>query len=135
MTFLILPSGMSLSVLGDRLAITMVPDWAVQYRRVYGYLGEIKLLPACVTHRRIILFSWVTLFSADDECGTETPALFQVVLQLPFPYGSTKCERYDSWLRCRVSAFTSASCFGCLMGAFFSDFRLTHFLLIRLSSF
>ena len=40
------PSGMVLSMIDDRLAVTLHEDWAVQYRRVYGYLGEIKLLPA-----------------------------------------------------------------------------------------
>ena len=49
-----LPSGMAVSKKDDRLALTLVDDWAVQYRRVYGYIGEIKLLPACVT--------WVVLF-------------------------------------------------------------------------
>ena len=48
---------------------------------------------------------------ADEECGAETPALFQVVLQPPFRYGSTKWETYDSWLRCRGTAFTSAAFF------------------------
>ena len=41
------PSGMSVSIMDGRLALTMVGDWAVQYRRVYGYIGEIRLLPAC----------------------------------------------------------------------------------------
>ena len=48
---------------------------------------------------------------ADDECGTDTPAVFQVVVQLPFRYGSTKGEAFDSWLHCRVTAFMSAACF------------------------
>ena len=39
MTFLIPPSGMSLSVIDARLAVTLGEDWAVQYRRAYGYLG------------------------------------------------------------------------------------------------
>ena len=59
----------------------------------YFHFGEIKLLPP------------------DKECGAKTPALFQVVLQLPFRYGSTRGEGFDSWLHFRVSAFTSAACF------------------------
>ena len=43
------PSGICLHTLGERLALTMVDDWAAQYRRVYGYLGGVKLLPACLT--------------------------------------------------------------------------------------
>ena len=46
MTFPIPPSGMVLSTIDDRLAVALSEDWASQYRRTYGYLGEIKLLPA-----------------------------------------------------------------------------------------
>ena len=36
------PSGMSLSRVDRRLALTLPEDWASQFRRVYGYIGEIK---------------------------------------------------------------------------------------------
>ena len=42
------PSGVKLSAIDDRLALTLVEDWAVRFRRQYGYVGEIKLLQACV---------------------------------------------------------------------------------------
>ena len=41
-----LPSGMAISTIDDRLALTLCGDWAVQFRRMYVYVGEIKLLPA-----------------------------------------------------------------------------------------
>ena len=46
MIFLPVPSGMTIGLIDDRVALTLVDDWAIQYRRVYGYIGEIKLLPA-----------------------------------------------------------------------------------------
>ena len=33
------PSGMEISAVGDRIALTTKDDWAVQYRRIYGYIG------------------------------------------------------------------------------------------------
>ena len=60
---------------------------------MYGFIGEIKLLPA------------------DRECGTKTPAMFQIIIRLPFRYGKSRLETVDSWLDCRVSAFTSAAWF------------------------
>lgn len=60
---------------------------------MYGYIGEIKLLPA------------------DKERGAKTPALMQIVVRLPFKYGKSRLETEDSWLGCRVSAFISAACF------------------------
>ena len=33
------PSGMKLSAIDDRLALTLVEDWAVRFRRQYGYVG------------------------------------------------------------------------------------------------
>ena len=74
----------------NRVALRLVDDWAAQFRRVYGYVGEIKLLPA------------------DKECGTRTPAMLQVVVRLPFRYGKNPLETRDSWLDCRVTAFMSA---------------------------
>ena len=48
---------------------------------------------------------------ADHACGTKTPALFQMVIRLPFRYGKSRFETEDSWLDVRVSAFTSAAWF------------------------
>ena len=66
----------------------------VQYRRIYGYIGEIEFFPR------------------DDTPGTQTPAMMQIVIQLPFSYGKTKAGTYDSWAHCRMSAFISAAAFG-----------------------
>lgn len=44
------PAGMALSWLDSRLALTLTEDWSAQYRRVCGYIGEIKLLPTRITH-------------------------------------------------------------------------------------
>ena len=64
-----------------------------------------------------ILF-WITRYFggikrvlADHECGTKTPALFQVIVRLPFRYGKSRFETLDSWIDVRVSAFTSAAWF------------------------
>ena len=100
---------MAISILDDRLDITLVEDWDVRYRRVYGYIGEIKPPPACVTQKSPLVSGYPIL--ADHECGAKTPALFQVVAQLPFRCGSTKFESYDFWLHCRISAFASAARF------------------------
>ena len=45
--------GMSLSILDERPALTMVDDWDVQYRRAYGYIGGIRLLPARLTKMNV----------------------------------------------------------------------------------
>ena len=31
--------------IGRKLALFLTEDWDVQFRRIYGYVGEIKLLP------------------------------------------------------------------------------------------
>ena len=33
------PSGVDISAVEDRLALTTKEDWAVQFRRIYGYVG------------------------------------------------------------------------------------------------
>lgn len=47
----------------------------------------------------------------DLERGAETPALLQVVVQLPSRCGSSKAGTYDSWGRCLISAFISTAAF------------------------
>ena len=58
---------------GDRkLHLAHTEDWDVQYRRLYGYVVEIKFLPP------------------DEERGAVTPDLLHIVAQLPFRYGETR---------------------------------------------
>ena len=68
MTFHPIPSGMAIGLIDNRLALTLVDDWAIQYRRVYGYIGEIKLLPSLGSERFILIFLipplWLTMSAA-----------------------------------------------------------------------
>ena len=75
------------------MALPLMEDWDVQYRMVYGYIGEIKFLPP------------------DEERGAETPALLQIVAHLPFRYGKTRAATYDIWAHCRISACVSTDAF------------------------
>ena len=48
------PSGASLEIVDGRRALLLVEDRALQFRRVYGYIGEIKLPPAFFSQDHII---------------------------------------------------------------------------------
>ena len=39
------PQGMSVEWVGRDLTLTLSAEWAAQYRKVYGYIADIKLLP------------------------------------------------------------------------------------------
>ena len=69
------------------------------FRRVYGYVDEIKFLPANDDR------------GAPAAIDLDTPALLQIVVKMRRRYGSSAVERCDSHLFCRVQAFTSTSAF------------------------
>ena len=85
---------MSLSWGEADVALQLSADWAARYRRVFGFIGDMKLPPA------------------DTQRGAESPPLFQIIAQLPFRYGNSNAESSDSWIHCRISAFVTAACFG-----------------------
>ena len=51
------PAGMLLAWEGPGVVLQLTEEWTAVYRRVFGYIGDMKLLPA------------------DMDKGTETPAL------------------------------------------------------------
>ena len=50
-------------------------------------------------------------FNHYSDFGTVTPALLQIARQLPFRYGTSRAESYDSWTHVRISAFISTTAF------------------------
>ena len=88
-----LPSGISLQrspAGGRQLQLVLAPNFAVKWRRAFGYVGDLQL--------------------TDGE-GTDTPAQLQVVIKAPWKYGSTSAETENSWTYARVQAFVSKSLF------------------------
>ena len=63
---------------------------AKKLRRCFGYVSEINL--------------------TEGE-GTDTPGQLQVVVKIPWKYGSTSAEKDNSWMLARVQAFVSKSLF------------------------
>lgn len=62
-----LRSGMSFAREGRKLDLPAEEDWADQYRRVYGYIGEIKFLPTLITPLTVI--SMGLMWSAGGNPG------------------------------------------------------------------
>ena len=88
-----LPRGISLrrapaGVKGLQLVVE--PFFAVKLRRVFGYVGEITLT---------------------DGDGTDTPAQLQIVIKIPWRYGTNSAETGQSWMLARLVAFVSKSLF------------------------
>ena len=106
--------GVAFSRWDSKLALTLTEYWASHYRRVCGYIGEIKFPPNDVGRYLVGVascFFFKMINASSFNFGTAAPALLQMVVQLPFRHGKTRAETYDSWIHCRISAFiSSAAC-------------------------
>ena len=94
-----LPSGMKLSKAKNQLLLAVTDINALRFRRVYGYIGEIKYLQEADSNGDLLPIT------------VETPAMVQDVTKLRWRYGSLREEAYGSCLFCRVVAFTSTAAF------------------------
>ena len=67
---------------------------AARFRRVFGYVGEIKLIKDEPT----------------DEIDFHSPALLTIITKVWWRYGSLKAEQHDSWIWCRLLTFEFPHC-------------------------
>ena len=84
-----LPEDWKLSVVIDQLTLTIDRPAAHQFRLAYGYVSSLKVT---------------------DSVDTGSPFCAQVILRLPFRYGTGPDELGNSWLFCRCDAFASMAC-------------------------
>ena len=75
--------------------LSLMDTQALRFRRVYGYVAEIKYHPE----------------ETKDVITFETPAAATAVLKLWWRYGNLTAEAHDSWLYCRILACTSTAAF------------------------
>ena len=80
----------------QQLQLELSPSFAPRHRRVWGYIGELRLITSNFT---------------------ETGAQLQVVLTTPFRYGLEPEETENSWIFARVNCYSSTA-------AFSNNFRL-----------
>lgn len=59
---------------------------SVRFRRVYGYVGEIKF----------------TNDEPEDEISRDPPAMITIVVKPCWRYGSTRAEQNGRWALCRI---------------------------------
>ena len=88
-----LPAGLSLvrsPGAAKCIQLRVAPFFARKLKRVFGYVDEILLI---------------------NGAGTTTPAQLQVVIRIPWRYGSTAREAESSWALARLIAFTSKALF------------------------
>ena len=87
-----IPEGMQLFPAreGRQPQLVLSEAFAQRHRRVWGYIGEIKLI---------------------DSDFTQTGALLQIVCLFPWRYGSEPEETTNSFIYARVNCFTSTAAF------------------------
>ena len=84
-----LPSGMRLHrrPRGNMPLLSMGDVHSVRFRRVYGYVGEIKFIKD----------------EPGDAISFDSPAFVAVIVQLWRRYGNSRQEQVGSWIFCRIS--------------------------------
>lgn len=76
---------------GDKqLTLMLDRDTAKPFRAVFGYVAFMS--------------------EKEDQVGTAPPLCAQIVLKLPFRYGTAPWETEDSFIFCRLNAFASKAC-------------------------
>ena len=105
-----LPRGTTLSKcsFNGQLQISLSDTYARRFRRVYGYVADIKLVLPTPFFFPFLVTGCVTPSAGE---GTLTPAQLQVVTLIPWRYGATAGELCASFIWVRLNAFTSKAFF------------------------
>ena len=84
-----LPDGWSIAEVKGQSTLLVDQAAALRFPLAFGHIGSLKIT---------------------ESYGTGSPFCAQVILRLPFRYGSSPSEMEDSWVFCRVNAFSSCAC-------------------------
>ena len=84
-----IPSDWKLSVVADQLCVAVGKISALRYRLAYGYVSSIKVT---------------------DSYDTGSPFCAQIIIRLPYRFGTSAVETQNSWIYCRANAFSSRAC-------------------------
>ena len=87
-----IPKGMKLVRASDKKQCQLIlgQNFAQRFRKIYGYIGEIKIT---------------------ESDFTETGAQLQIVVFLPWRYGAEPEETCNSWIYARLNCYTSTAAF------------------------
>ena len=105
-----LPAGMWLHRrASDNMPLLSMADYhTARFRRVFGFVGEIKLIKDEPT----------------DVIGFHSPAMLTLVTKIWWRYGTLKAEAHDSWVWCRLLTFESPCGFSYITSRGFNTWPL-----------